>query len=81
MVSKYTTSNNLRQRAVKSKSYSQSKLKNKIMLPDDLIKKKIEYRGIKTEEKINSKVENAEDMAQSKSKNMKKYELILNINF
>lgn len=49
MVTKYTTSNNLRQRSVKSNSYSQSKLKHKIMLPDDLIKKKIEYRGIKTE--------------------------------
>lgn len=48
MVTKYSTSNNIRQRAVKSKSYSQSKIKNKIIFADEMIKKKIEYKGVKT---------------------------------
>jgi hypothetical protein len=48
MVSKYTSSNGIRQKSFKSQSYSQSKSKQKIIMPEELIKKKIDYRGVKT---------------------------------
>lgn len=41
MVTKYSTSNSFRHKAISSKSQSQSKLAQKILLPEELIKKKI----------------------------------------